>query len=35
MRRTTFHTAPFQTSEEAESAALRKVSDLIGKNVPT
>ena len=35
MRRTTFRTASFQTSEEAESAALRKVSDLIGKNVPT
>jgi hypothetical protein len=35
MRRTTFHTDPYRTSEEAESAALRKVSDLLGKNVPT
>ena len=34
-RRTTFHTDPFPTSEEAESAALSKVSDLIGKNMPT
>jgi hypothetical protein len=34
-RQTTFQTASFRTSEEAESAALRKASDLIGKNMPT
>jgi hypothetical protein len=34
-RRTAFKTAPCRTSEEAESLALRKASDLIGKNVPT
>jgi hypothetical protein len=34
-RRTAFETAPCGTSEEAESLALRKASDLIGKNVPT
>ena len=35
LRRTVFQTAPFRTSEEAESVALSKASDLIGKNVPT
>jgi hypothetical protein len=33
-RRTAFHTAPCRTSEEAESLALSKVGDLIGKNLP-
>ena len=32
-RRTVFHTAPCRTSEEAESLALSKAGDLIGKNV--
>lgn len=34
-RRTVFHTAPCRTSEEAESLALSKAGELIGKNVPT
>lgn len=35
LRRTVFQTTPFRTSEEAESEALSKAGDLIGKNVPT
>ena len=34
-KRTAFHTDLCRTSEEAESLALSKASDLIGKNVPT
>ncbi|HJR77168.1 MAG TPA: hypothetical protein VJ805_09350 [Nitrospiraceae bacterium] len=34
-QRTVFHTDPCLTSEEAESLALSKASDLIGKNIPT
>ena len=34
-RQMVFHTAPCRTSEEAESLALSKAGDLIGKNVPT
>lgn len=34
-RRTVFHTAPCGTTEEAESLALGKASELIGKNIPT
>lgn len=35
MRREGFHTPACQTSEAAESLALRKASDLLGKNVAT
>ena len=34
-QQTVFHTDPCRTSEEAEALALRKASDLIGKNIPT
>jgi hypothetical protein len=34
-RRTVFHTDPCRTTEEAESLALRRASDLVGRNVPT
>jgi hypothetical protein len=34
-QRTVFHTEPCRSTEEAESLALRKAGDLIGKNVPT
>ncbi|HEX2056386.1 MAG TPA: hypothetical protein VHF07_07825 [Nitrospiraceae bacterium] len=34
-QRTVFHTEPCRTTEEAESLALRKAGDLIGKNIPT
>jgi hypothetical protein len=33
-RRTVFETAPCKTSEEAESLALKRASDLIGRNAP-